>query len=251
MDGEKDRADLPNYAGKSKQHHSGVCAVTQYKATKHKHKIVGQAGNEDRRKDDYYPTPYTLTRALLDNEPFEGTVLEPACGEGAILDVLTEYGFLVAISDINKPKRDLGNFRQGDFVRNEFLWTDNDIGVVFDNVITNPPFSLANEFTIRAKQIARKKVAMLLKLDYLHGGKRFDTIFNDRDFPLSRVITFVRRPWLGGDPAVNKLNGQFSYAWMVFKRGYAGEPRLCIVDNRTDKIKRKATARSAQGVMFD
>jgi len=42
-----------------------------------------------RKKSDFYETPYSITQQLLDNEIFEyQTILEPACGNGAISKVL-------------------------------------------------------------------------------------------------------------------------------------------------------------------
>ena len=45
-----------------------------------------------RKKSDFYETPYTLTRHLLNVEDFDYsfTICEPACGDGAIVKVLKE-----------------------------------------------------------------------------------------------------------------------------------------------------------------
>ncbi len=45
----------------------------------------------NRVKNDYYATPPEVTRAILDEEVLEGSILEPACGEGHISEVLKEY----------------------------------------------------------------------------------------------------------------------------------------------------------------
>lgn len=54
-----------------------------------------------RKKSDFYETPYSLTRLLLEKEKLEGTVLEPACGELAIVKVLKENGYQVDFSDLD------------------------------------------------------------------------------------------------------------------------------------------------------
>jgi 16S rRNA A1518/A1519 N6-dimethyltransferase RsmA/KsgA/DIM1 with predicted DNA glycosylase/AP lyase activity len=41
-----------------------------------------------------------------------------------------------------------------------------------DNIVTNPPFNLAAEFTLQAFKLAKKKVVMLSKISYLEGVKR-------------------------------------------------------------------------------
>lgn len=37
---------------------------------------------------EFYPTPPEATRALLSVESFDGAIWEPACGDGAISEVL-------------------------------------------------------------------------------------------------------------------------------------------------------------------
>ena len=50
--------------------------------------------NKTRPKSDFYQTPYSMTRHLLDRGKFEGPIFEPCCGEGAIVKVLKErYDF--------------------------------------------------------------------------------------------------------------------------------------------------------------
>ena len=46
-----------------------------------------------RKKSDFYETPYTLTRKFLDVEDFDKSlsVCEPACGGGAIVDILNKH----------------------------------------------------------------------------------------------------------------------------------------------------------------
>ena len=62
-------------------------------------RYVGFNVNDDREKDDFYPTPIEATQALLDREKFTGNVLEPACGDGAMSKVLINNGYQVISSD--------------------------------------------------------------------------------------------------------------------------------------------------------
>ena len=41
-------------------------------------RYVGFNVNDDREKDDFYPTPSAATQVLLDRQKFIGNVLEPA-----------------------------------------------------------------------------------------------------------------------------------------------------------------------------
>src|SRR3546814_8432653 len=60
--------------------------------------IVGQSAG--RPRDDFYPSPRSATLALLSVERFEGTIWEPACGNGAISRVLEEQGHEVVSTDL-------------------------------------------------------------------------------------------------------------------------------------------------------
>ena len=51
-------------------------------------------------RDDFYATPPEAVRALLSVENFSGTLWEPACGDGAIVNVLREAGHTVYATDL-------------------------------------------------------------------------------------------------------------------------------------------------------
>ena len=123
-------------------------------------KIVG-AGN-NRSKYDFYPTPSDVTEGLL--QVLNGcfvcdiikTVWEPAAGTGSITKVLEEHGLKVISTDIQSG--------------HNFL-TD-DAPAEYDMIITNPPFSLADQF-IRKAYSYGKPFAFLLKCQFFHAKKRY------------------------------------------------------------------------------
>jgi hypothetical protein len=158
--------------------------------------------NKLRNKRDLYETPYSITKQLLDREKFEGSILEPACGNGAIVKVL--------------KNKDYSNITAYDMETN-FFWEKNQ----FDNIITNPPYSQSIDYIIQAKRIAKKKIAMLLPLSYLHGQKRYNQLYNKQDdFPLTAVYVFTRYPMLGEpireDGRYN--TGMMVYAWFIWEK---------------------------------
>ena len=165
-----------------------------------------------RRKSDFYETPYSLTRLLLGLVKLNGTVLEPACGDGAIVKVLREFGYSPTHYD---KERDFLTETRG-----------------FDTVITNPPYSLAFEFIQRAKEIS-DDIYLLLPLAYLHGKQRYDHLYTDKRFPLRKIWVFTRYPMLGERLREDGRckTGMMVYAWYWFSRGYKGEPRVAWLDN--------------------
>lgn len=188
--------------------------------TKTKRKNFNRNNRGDRKPGDFYETPYSMTRQLLNVEWFSTgeVILEPASGAGAIATVLNNSGYSIIATD--------------------FIYTGDDFLIFNDRVayiITNPPFSLAFEFVQKAKQVCDVKFAFLLPLDYLHGSERFeDKIFNDPEFPLSSVWIFVRRPMLGlplrGDGKYE--TGMQTYAWFVWDKNHRGPPQIGWIDNR-------------------
>ena len=178
-----------------------------------------------RKKSDFYETPYTLTRKFLDVEYFEksGTVCEPACGGGAITKVLNEYWENDKITAYDKETN--------------FLWDFDE----YNYIITNPPFSLAFEFIQKAKQLAKSKFALLLPLSYLHGKKRYDEIYSDKNYGLEKVYVFTRYPMLGESLREDgKYNtGMMVYEWYVWTNGYSGQPTIDWLDNNEDVLSKK------------
>ena len=171
---------------------------------------VGHNSNKNRVKNDFYPTPPEATQALLDREKFTGNVYECACGNGALSEVLIENGYDVFSSDLI----DRGYGKTGvDFLKSNKK---------FDNIITNPPFNLSTEFTIKAFELANNKVAMLNKLSFLEGIKRREKVFNEKK--LEKVLVFSRR--INFIKFTGKTNGLMAFAWFVFNKDYQGLPQI-------------------------
>ena len=100
---------------------------------------VMQQRSEPADSLDYFPTPPWGTRVLCEQliKPNStDTILEPACGEGAMAETLKEYTANVTASDIF-------DYGYGDVA--DYLNTDMPN---YDWVITNPPFKLAKEFIL-------------------------------------------------------------------------------------------------------
>ncbi len=78
---------------------------------------------------EFYPTPPEATRALLSVESFEGSIWEPACGDGAISKVLIEAGYEVISTDLIDRGYGAGG--------HDFLKSSRPLA---KNIITNPPY---------------------------------------------------------------------------------------------------------------
>lgn len=177
----------------------------------------GNNSSGKRKKSDFYETPYSLTQQFLDATQWNkaASTLEPACGDDAIVKVLSKNNFT------NTTAYD---------IEVNFLTETNK----YEQIITNPPFSLAKQFIFKSKEIS-EKFALLLPLSYLHGKERFDTVYSDREFPLDSVYVFTRYPMLGDKLREDgKYNtGMMVYAWFLWdKNSENQEPVIRWLDNQ-------------------
>lgn len=167
-----------------------------------------------RHPSDYYPTPPEATQALLDFLSLpEGTnVWEPACGEGHMVDVMRDNGLQVIGTDIQ--------------MGTDFLNAELPEGVSW--IITNPPFSQAEQFIRKCAQ-HEKPFALLLKSQYWHAAKRVN-LFTDVTpayvLPLTWRPDFLMKARGSGSPLMDVM-------WCVWLSGHhATEYRPLMRPNR-------------------
>lgn len=170
--------------------------------------------SEDREKDDFYPTPVPATIALLRSETFGPRIWEPACGDGAISKVLSAGGHEVISTDLFD--RGFGESRI-DFLMERRL--------LAPEIVTNPPFKLAEQFVRHALDLGAEKVAMMLRLAWLEGSQR-KALFEST--PLARVHVASRRLSMARGGTDNGQGGgsMIAFAWFVWDRSHTGSPNL-------------------------
>ncbi len=160
---------------------------------------------------DFYQTPRWATEELLKIIEIDGTTLEPCSGNGAIAKLIPNC----IASDI---REDDGVY--GEKGKNIFSYEENS----FDNIITNPPFAIAQEVIEHSLKVSRKKVFMLLKLQFLESARRYDFF---RNTPLKRVNVFCKRITMyPADEPEPKNSGTIAYAWYEWEKGYMGKPEI-------------------------
>jgi hypothetical protein len=157
---------------------------------------------------DFYPTPEWATYALIDNEHFEGSIWEPACGDGTMVRVLRDTGLTIEASDLfdrgyGKPDVD-------------FLTSSRRV----ENIITNPPFNSAEGFVEAGLRQATRKLCLLLRLAFLEGANRQRTIFGVNS--PARVWVFSERITFYPAGVVQKGSGTTAYAWFIWDKRHNG-----------------------------
>lgn len=170
---------------------------------------------------DYFPTPPWATRALfchvLPALGFDviGRVWEPACGEGHMAAVIAEFAHSPVLAS------DVYSYGYGT-APHDFLHADPLTAAHW--IISNPPFSIACEFTLRALDLASDGVAMLVRTQWIEGAGRYEKLFCDR--PPTLYAPFVERvPMVKGrwDPDASTAT---AYAWFVWCKRASGPARI-------------------------
>lgn len=180
---------------------------------------TGGKGVNDRANDDFYATQSKTVKSLLDVFTLKGNILEPACGMGHISKVLEEYYPSQEIVSTDLVYRGFG---EGNI---DFLTYD--YGRKFDNIITNPPFSLSKEFLEKSLELSNDKVILLLKIQFLESSKRKEILKNS---PLKYIYVFSeRQSTLKDGLELNPTNNKpwtttLCLAWFIWEKGYTGEP---------------------------
>jgi hypothetical protein len=161
---------------------------------------------------DFFPTPRWATFALIENEKFSGDIWECACGDGSMSGVLEETGCTVRSSDLY----DRGFGEAGiDFL---------DARSRVKNIVTNPPYNAAEGFVANGTKLAARKFALLLRLAFLEGANRANTIFSR--IPPARVWVFSERITFYMKGAKQTGSGTTAYAWFVWDKDAPGATEL-------------------------
>jgi len=177
-----------------------------------------------RHPDDFYATPRWAVAAVARSRavpPLFGHVLEPSCGDGAILDVLRElapfrriHGIELDEGRASEARRRGHSVTTGSF----FDWGLRP-GLSTPYVLGNPPFSLAQEFVEHALSFlpAGCRVTFLLRLAFIASQKRAHLYDDVAGFRLLQVLP--RRPSFTPDGKTDSSD----YAWFTWEVGFSGD----------------------------
>lgn len=184
-----------------------------------------------RNADDFYRTEHHVTRGVL-RHLTRGPILDPCCGDGAILDAAKETWGLSTMQlcgiEIDEPRgmatREKGYVCGVRDALHETSWPHEWRRLI----ITNPPFSLAEDFVRRALAEAKPvggTVAMLLRLAFLESVKR--GAFH-KEHP-SDVYVLSKRPSFTEDGKTDSC----AYAWFVWGPDRGGRWGVIPPEERT------------------
>ena len=180
--------------------------------------------HKERDALDFYSTPVKEVVNILKKLNLDLSnmvILEPCCGDGAIIKGIHEYldqypdnyPDAIVATDIKERATSDYDFvheagEQYDFLADSYQVPQ---GLDIDYIIMNPPYSTIEPFVIRALEIVNKGVLMLGRLQFLEGKSRYENILKDN--PPTDVYVYVDRIkcYKNGDTA-DKTSSAQAYA---------------------------------------
>lgn len=137
-----------------------------------------------RNPEDFYPTEHWVTDAALKALPqlaqySDGIWCEPAAGEGHIVQAVESFGYhptwhlLDLRPECKKPLQKLNVDRSRLLITTGEMFQFWAYPKAVDVLITNPPYTFAEDF-IRRSLLFAKVVIMLLRLNYIGSEERED-----------------------------------------------------------------------------
>jgi len=171
---------------------------------------------EHKRNDkDFYVTPKETIEKLIQNYEIKpGMILEPCAGNGAICKELREiYDGTIDAVEIRPGERETLTQYCDDVYIMDFLDFANSHPGHYQTIITNPPYSIAEEIIRHCFKIAgpETEIIMLLRLAFLESKKRKPFW---REHPVTGLIPLSDRPSFTG-----KGTDRDAYGWFIWSRG--------------------------------
>lgn len=170
---------------------------------------------EERPEGDFYPTPKALIFELVKTGELnrKKKILDPSCGTGVIAYMLK----LLCFSDVEEHDLYVDGV--------DFLETSGKV----PQIVTNPPFSLFDDFVRKAKERATKKIIFIGRLNFFGTADRWASGIWDE---LKTVYVFNRmvdyRTPLREDGTFNV--GALVTGWFVWERGWRKPPMIKSID---------------------
>lgn len=180
------------------------------------HTVMGSATYRigEREENDYYATDPKAVEMLLELEEFSKDIWENACGGLHLANVLEKKGYNVKKSDIINR----GGHEVIDFLGYKGDWKG--------DIITNPPYKLANEWINKSMEVLNQnsKLALFLPVRYLEGKTR-KKLFDK--YPPKTI-------WVSSSRILCVKNGDFdtykssamAFSWWIWEKGHNGETKI-------------------------
>lgn len=184
---------------------------------------------------DHFCSPPWAARAGLEHaaklwgEHGIAHMIEPAVGRGHIAKPAQDYFARVDGYDVH----DYGHgYEQRDWL-DAAAWPE---APCCDLIMSNPPFSIAEEFVLLGLARARLGVALLLRLQFLEGGERH-AIMDGEKAKLTQPLVFCERVAMNlGDWDPDSKGNATGYAWFFWSKVHDPLPTEWLPPGTRDRL---------------
>jgi len=178
--------------------------------------MLGVNPNAEREENDYYATnPKAIETFLNEYKDLNTLVWEPSCGEKHLSNYLEEEGYIVSSTDLIN--------RCGLPEENVYDFLGDTVSHFAGDIITNPPFKLAEKFVEKGMSVINEgnHLILFLKIQFLEGQKRKELF---KKYPPKYVYCHSSRQTCAKNGEFHKYKAatQF-YAWYVWEKGFTGD----------------------------
>ena len=164
-----------------------------------------QSADYEQSENDWYKEPRNCVEQLFDAVDFpHGTIWDPACGTGNILDVARDRGFSTVGSDVVQRGARHPFYRQNFLTSTRWPKAVNDcLSIVTNPPFNNPPGAALNFIEKALDTIPFKRAAFILPIEFTCGQDRYERLFSKQ--PPSHVGFYSQRPSMPPGHLVEQL----------------------------------------------
>jgi predicted RNA methylase len=191
----------------------------------------GKAGSKSVKDDRYYTPAWVVNQCFqhvtphLESCATPPRILDPGAGRGAFVDGARAKYPTAEITALDlDPKVGPWPNANHSLVSTDFLKWNIDKALIFDLVVGNPPYKLAQKFLEHALGMSQY-VVFLLRVGFLASARRYDFLLAH---PPAAICLLPNRPRFIYPDGVPRSSDQTEYAIMRWERrpGLRPAPRL-------------------------
>jgi hypothetical protein len=168
---------------------------------------MGKRSEFERNERDYYPTPVSAVRPLIDHLPNSFTFAEPCAGDGRLanhIQALTFYNATVTMLSDVEPQA------PGIATLDAFAFT---VPNNTDYIITNPPWDRKILHPMIEHFSHQRPTWLLFDADWMHTAQSAELMKL-----CEKIVSVGRVKWIPNSPSVGKDN----CAWYLFDAKHRG-----------------------------